>query len=107
MRIGPSFLIPVEVHDDGEEKVLDIGGMLHKTVQLVGNIQDAVVEIAGSIDPLVKTGEKVDRDRTWMTIAHLTVADPYKHHVGYLRWIRAKVSQSSDRRFGVVIMGED
>lgn len=104
MKIGPAFLLKLERHTDVDEAVLDIGGMLHKSFQLVGAIDHAVVEITGTLDPTaVKNG-----NGSWVLIGHLTAADPYKHHVGFMRWVRARATQGSDEdRFGVVLMGEE
>jgi hypothetical protein len=104
-RIGPSYLLKFGAHPSGETKDLDIGGMLHKTLQLVGDIDDAIVDVFATLDPDTAKG---GRDPSWSAIVRLSTTDPYKHHVGYVRWLRAQVVQSSDdSRFGLVLMGED
>jgi len=106
-RLGPALLLSVRVHHIGDEDpaIMDIGGMLHKSFQLVGDIHAAVVEIEGTIDPAVKTHKE---EPTWMRIGTLTAAEPYKHHTGFLRWVKARVVQGEDgARFGVAVMGEE
>jgi hypothetical protein len=102
VKLGPSYLLKRGLHDVGHAQVLDIGGMLHKSFQLVGNINGAMVDIFGSIDP------HRGGTTTWIPIGRLSAADPYKHHTGFLRWIKVVVAASDDRAdYGVAIMGED
>jgi hypothetical protein len=99
-RIGPVLLLPIRQHTVGEETtVRDIGGMLHKAVQLVGEIDGAEIVLSGSIDP--------SAPRAWTEIARLTAVEPYKHHTGWIRWIKIQVITATDKPFGVAGMGED
>lgn len=115
-RIGPAFLVPFKKHDEHEEPIVkDLGGMLHKAVQLVGDYDGAEVRISGSIDP-VALGQalalgvrdhRAQRKQSWTEIATLTNAEPYKHHTGWVRWVRVEVVKVGAGEFGVAVMGED
>jgi len=99
-RIGPVLFLPIAQHEAEEETaVRDVGGMLHKAVQLVGEFDGAEVVVYGSIDP--------SAPRAWTEIARLTAVDSYKHHTGWVRWIKINVVTGTDKPFGVAGMGED
>jgi hypothetical protein len=114
-RIGPTFILPLGQHPDGEEPMIkDIGGMLHKAVQLVGDMEGVRVEVLGSIDPALKPPTDIQprviytKPPVWTPIAMLTAAEPYKHHTGWVRWIRVLVLEApKEAVFGVAGMGED
>jgi hypothetical protein len=113
-RIGPAFLVPYKQHDEHEEPIVkDLGGMLHKAMQLVGDYDGAEVRISGSIDPAGLTGQTTARapamvrKQSWTEIATLTNAEPYKHHTGWVRWVRVEIVKAAGGEFGVAVMGED
>lgn len=104
-RIGPTYLLPYAQHQENETMTRHIGGALHKTVQLAGSFDHAVVEISVTIDP--NEIEPGKRDTSWSSLGYLTGQEAYKHHVGFVRWIRVRVQQGGDGPFGVVLMAED
>jgi hypothetical protein len=105
MKLGPVYLLKWGTHVEGDDVVMDVGGMLHTSFQLVGDHHSAMVDIYGSLDPaFIKHG----RDPSWVLIGRLSEKEQYIYHRGWIRWLRAEVVvRDETSHFGVALMGED